>query len=183
MEKNANLNKNSGSKGKTTAWILSALLGVSVIAAIIFGVKSSNFQSQSELLQSDLSTLNETHTALQGELDTLEGSYQTQIEENNTLIATLEERKVEVEQLQSRVRRAKAQLAESQAVNQKINERLVQLESLKDSLASDIASLQMENQGLLATNEAISLDLEMSKKQINDLNDRITILDDKNNAL
>ncbi len=183
MEKSENFDRNSGGNSKTTIGILSALLGVAVIAAVFFGIKSSNFQSTSETLQSDLNALNETHTTLQGELDTLETDYQSQIEENNTLIATLEERKVEVEQLQARVQRARAQLSESQSMNEKINERLVQLESLKDSLESDIASLQMENQELLATNEAISLDLEMSKMQINDLNDRITVLNNKNEAL
>lgn len=155
---------------KKLTFVFGTLFLIALITAVYFGSKSSHLDNEKSRLSLNLQDLDNEKMNLETELTSLDSNYQIQISENDTLVATLEERVKEVDNLKSRVWSAKQKLAKSEEENQAINEKLVQLEELKTGLESDIASLNKTNEELAATNEQINQDLKMSQEQTAALN-------------
>jgi chromosome segregation ATPase len=167
----------------TALWIVVTLLIFALVAAFSFWARSNKYENETAKMVSDITRMDSTRTALEGTLVSLEGSYNEKISENELLTATLQERVKEVEELQDRIRRVRAQLAKSQEINEEINARLIQLEELKVSLENDIATLQGQNEELRAANNEIATELTLSKEQISALTEDVKKLDQKNEAL
>ncbi len=170
-------------RSNPTVWILAGLLVVTTGLAIFFGSRSSNLNSERNVLSQNLTDLDEQKLNLEDELATLDESYQTQIAANDTLATTLETRLKEVDDLKGRVWSAKQKLAKSEEENKVINDRLAQLEELKENLEGDIVALQETNQELSDVNEQISHDLQMSEEEKMALDAQLQDMSKKNDAL
>jgi chromosome segregation ATPase len=134
-------------------------------------------------LSTNLDDLDLQKGQLETELSSLDSNYQRQISENDHLSVTLEERVKEIENLKSRVWAAKQKITKSEEENKAINEKLVQLETLKEDLENDIVSLNETNQDLIATNEKMANDLQISKEETSALSEQLAEMSTKNEAL
>ncbi len=181
--KNHSDDKKSLQTLKIALGLVATLLVIVLISAISLWAKSNKYENEHARLVTDISALDITRDSLEGNLTSLEVAYDEKITENEQLTTTLVERVKEVEDLQQRIQRVRAQLAKSQEVNEEINGRLVQLEELKTSLENDIVTLQGENLGLRAANTEIATELTLSKEQIAALTEDIQKLDQRNDAL
>lgn len=168
---------------KKLAWIMGGLFAVAFFAAIYYGIKSHNLQTEKSHLSVNLDDLDQQKLQLESELTVLDSNYQDQISENTTLASTLEERVKEVDDLKARVWTARQKLTKSEEENKVISEKMVQLEQLKEELESDIASLNETNQELALTNEKMANDLQISKEETASLSTQLRDMTIKNEAL
>ncbi|MCB0666253.1 MAG: hypothetical protein KDC80_10540 [Saprospiraceae bacterium] len=168
---------------KKLTWVFGILFFVAFVAAIYYGSRTTHLANDKSNLALNLEDLDQQKMKLENDLTVLDSNYQVQISTNDTLSSTLQDRLKEVDKLKARVWSAKQNLAKSEEENQAINDKLAQLETLKADLESDIASLNETNEELIATNEEISADLEMSKKQTDDLNTKLTVMTEENQKL
>ena len=164
-------------------WIFGLLFIVAGLFAFHFATRNGVLENERTRLSQNLSNLDEQKSALEVELITLDESYQGQIKENDNLSATLEGRLAEVEKLKGRVWSAKKKLNESEKENKAINDRLIQLEELKQSLESDIASLKETNQDLSDMNTKIESDLQAFQEETVVLNAQLEQVSLQNEAL
>ncbi len=164
-------------------WIFGLLFIVAGLFAFHFATRNNTLENERTRLSQNLSDLDEQKSALEGELTTLDENYQGQIIKNEDLSATLEERLAEVEKLKGRVWSAKKKLTDSEEENKAINDRLMQLEELKQSLESDIASLKETNKDLTDVNAKIESDLQAFQEETVVLNAQLEEVSLQNEAL
>lgn len=172
-------NGNSGAS-KKLAWALAAVMTVVAILAIYFGVQSNKYQH----LSTDLSAeLDDTRTKMQEELAVVQSAYDTQVVVNEGLSADIETKVQEVEDLQAKIKQARNQLATSKANTDEIKARLAQMETLKTELEADLLALQGQNDSLAQTNSTLTLALDESKLQVEQMSTEIANLDQQNKEL
>ena len=172
-------NGNSGAS-KKLAWALAAVMTVVAILAIYFGVQSNKYQH----LSTDLSAeLDDTRTKMQEELAVVQSAYDTQVVVNEGLSADIETKVQEVEDLQAKIKQARNQLATSKANTDEIKARLAQMETLKAELEADLLALQGQNDSLAQTNSTLTLVLDESKLQVEQMSTEIANLDQQNKEL
>lgn len=172
-------NGNSGAS-KKLAWALAAVMTVVAILAIYFGVQSNKYQH----LSTDLSAeLDDTRTKMQEELAVVQSAYDTQVVVNEGLSADIETKVQEVEDLQAKIKQARNQLATSKANTDEIKARLAQMETLKAELEADLLALQGQNDSLAQTNSTLTLALDESKLQVEQMSTEIANLDQQNKEL
>ncbi|MBK8505874.1 MAG: hypothetical protein IPL46_28995 [Saprospiraceae bacterium] len=168
---------------KTLAWVFGGLFALTLLTTIYYGFRSHNLTAEKSHLSTNLDDLDLQKGQLETELSSLDSNYQLQISENGTLSTTLEERVKEIDNLKSRVWSAKQKINKSEEENKVINEKLAQLETLKEDLESDIVSLNETNQDLIATNEKMSNDLQVSKEETSALSSQLAEMSIRNEAL
>lgn len=165
---------------KKLAWALAAIMAVVAVLAIYFGVQSNKYQD----LSTELSTeLDETKVNMQEELAVVQSAYDTQVVRNDDLTAEIETKVQEVEDLQSRIKQARSQLASSRANNDEIKARLTQMEELKAALEVDLLSLQEQNDSLSETNSTLAIALDESKLKVEQMSTEIANLNQQNQEL
>lgn len=162
----------------------SAILGILLIGAVVFGSVFYSKYKDSSRQATDLgTTLDATKEKLEGELAVLNTAYTDQIAENDTLSADLRMKVAEVEDLQVRIAKARKELKLSQANSDVIKARLAQMEELKTALEADIAGLRQENQVLVVSNEALNQNIGQARAEISQLNHQVMSLTQANEKL
>ena len=175
-------NENESTFKKLT-WVFGGLFAVTLLTTIYYGFRSQHLTEEKSHLSVNMDDLDLQKGQLETELSSLDSNYQVQISQNGTLAATLEDRVKEIDNLKGRVWAAKQKLTKSEEENKLINDKLAQLETLKVDLESDIASLDSTNRDLMATNEKMANDLQISKEETSALSEQIAAMSVKNEAL
>ncbi len=173
----------SEKKSSYLIWVMASFMVIALIATAYVGMQNKALVTESSALTVRMDDLDAEKLTLEKELGSLDTSYNLQIAENEKLVVNLEERLVEVESLKARVSKAKQKLVKSEEKNVAINQRLVQLEDLKDELESDIVSLNETNTQLVASNERMANELQLSKEESEALTEDLAKMNDKNVAL
>jgi len=182
----ADINNQIGnSDNQVLKWkVASIIMGVLLIGSIAFGVMYYNKHNDASHRAMDLSTkLDNTQTQLEGELATLNTAYGDEIATNDTLSGELQKKVAEVEDLQSRIAKARQDLKSSQVNNKQIKARLDQMEELKVALEKDIATLRDENVSLAASNHELNTELTATKDEVINLNTKVMSLTAANTKL
>lgn len=162
------------------AWIFAGIMFVVAVLAVYFGVQSNKYQD----LSSDLSTeLDETKVRMEDELAVIQTAYDTQVIVNEGLTADIQTKVEEVEDLQTKIKQARNQLASSRANTDEIKGRLAQMETLKAELEADLLSLQQSNDSLSETNSTLTLALDESKLKVEQMSTEIANLNTRNEKL
>lgn len=180
---NSNTTPADTSKFKTISYVLGFLLLIMTVVAIILGMRSVDFRSQTTALTSEVEDLNTTKGDLETELVDLETQYDTKIEENEGLKMTIEERVEEINNLQSKIRRVKSQLNDSKENTAQMEARLNQLEELKAALQNDVTNLKGENANLAAARAELSESLVAREAVIQNLEGKMVALNEKNTKI
>ena len=174
---------NTTKSSNVLSFVLGGLLFIAGGLAVYFAMNSNFFKSETERLQGELTSLNETQQELEGELQSLEGDYNAQIDENGQLKDEIAAKVAEVENLKIRIGQLKQQLSSSKVKTKDIQERLAKLEELKVKLEEDVTKLQSENEDLLASNQQLNADLTYAHEEVDQLTEQVAQLSDTNQAL
>jgi len=174
---------NSEKKSSYLIWVMASLMVIALIATAYVGMQNKELVTDRSELSTRLDDADAERMKLENELGTLDTSYNSQIVENQKLVMNLEEKLAEVESLKARVWTAKQKLVKSEEENAAINSRLVQLEDLKEELEEDIVALNETNSKLVATNEKMANELQLSKEQSLALSEDLAAMDKKNGEL
>lgn len=171
---------NTDQKWKLVAGAFSLLF----ILALIFGI---TFYSKYRATEDKALTLGEqldsTRSNLQTELATLNDSYKYQIGLNDTLSSDLQEKILQIDDLQERIAQARKALKTSESKNAEIKGRLAQMEELKLALEQDILGLKEENKSLASSNADLNAELTTTKDVVNTLNAKVMALTSANGKL
>jgi DNA repair exonuclease SbcCD ATPase subunit len=179
-ESTSNPNASSAQPFKAATVVMAVLFVLASGAAIYFYNQSTDEQSQKLSLKSEL---DETRTSLEGELSNLETDYNVQVTENDSLSVAIEERVKEVNELQTKIKSMRGQLASSKSNAKEIKAKLAKLEELKTELEGEIDGLKEQNVQLAEANSALNSDLEMSRQEATQLNAQVASLTQRNEAL
>lgn len=165
---------------KKLAWVFAAIMAVVAVLAIYFGVQSNKYQDLSSELSAEL---DETKIEMQEELAVVQSAYDTQVVKNDDLTAEIETKVKEVEDLQSKIKQARSQLANSRVNNDEIKARLAKMEELKAELEVDLVNLQEQNDSLAETNSALAMALDESELKVEQMSTEIANLNQQNKEL
>ena len=186
----SNENKSASSSKTTTdtafkvaTIVLSILLIATVVTAVIFGMRSNDYEKQTYKLHSNLDELNDVQLGLEEELAGLEANYKTQVVENESLQLTIEEKVEEIESLQSKIRKVRNQLKNSEANKAQMKERLLQLEELKVALENDVLNLKDQNAALVSAKDELNEVLVAREIEIQELSGQIVSLTASNQKM
>lgn len=168
------------STSKILNFVLGGLLILAIGGIFYFSNQANQMQDRSVSLATELE---DTRTNLEGELSEVQTSYEVQVAENDSLSVQIQEKVVEVEQLQKKIGSMRRQLASSKANATAIKEKLAKLEALKNELESELGGLKEQNEQLAAANFNLTSELNSSKAEIDNLNTQVADLTDRNEAM
>lgn len=182
MESNRNYQQDY-EKVRTIAYVLGGLLFLCVVGLVFFAMKNKSLSDYSQLVNGDLSELEDVRATLLDQLQLTETDLENAIVENDSLSTNLTSKIAEVITLQDKLQKARTALAVSERENSDIQERLESLTLLRDELERDLTALRESSDQLHETNALIQEELVLAKQHTANIENQIKEMTDRNKAL
>jgi len=169
----SNLN-NPTNNNKTGFQVAIAVLFVFLLVAIggiyHFSNESNTHAHKTVQLKSALSELNDERLGLEAEVSQLTTNYDLEIEKNTALEVKIVDAEEKIKGLKGRISKIKRALSKTKISNEEMQQRIAELNTSKEELFAEIATLQTNNKDLTVAKE--SLDVELAV--VNDENTQLT---------
>ncbi len=164
--------------------ILSAVLGILLIAAIIWGFsrnsEANELAMEGEAIKTENQALVELRDQLQADVDSLTNAYEDLAYQNEELSGSLTTSQTELESARSALANAKRASA---AKTNDLQAQIQQLIEVRSNLESSISMLQAENDSLRTRTSVLETDLVRTQEERRALEDLNTAMQDEVNRL
>lgn len=164
--------------------ILAGVLGVLLIAAIIWGFNrntaATELASEGEALKTENQSLVEIRDQLLGDVDSLSAAYEDLAYQNEELVGDLSTTQTELESVRSALANAKRSSA---ARSNDLQAQIQQLIEVRSRLENNITALQAENDSLRMRTGVLETDLARTQDERQALEELNTSMQDEVNRL
>lgn len=158
----SNLN-NESNTSKTGFKVAIVALGLFLLAALggvyHYSNQSDAFANKTTLLKSELTELNDERLGLEAEVSQLTANYDSETVKNIELEAKIVAAETKIKGLRNRIYKIKQELSETKISNEEMQQRIADLNTAKEELFAQIASLETDNKGLNAAKESLDVEL------------------------
>lgn len=179
----SNLNNPSDSRNtsfKVAITVLALLLFAAVGGIYHFSNESNSHASRTVQLKSELDELNDEKLGLEAEVSQLTTNYDLETEKNTELEAKIVEAEEKIKGLKGRILKIKRALSKTKIDNETLQQRIVELNTAKEALFTEIAALQNNNKDLTAAKESLDVELAVANDEKTQLSAQLEDLNAQN---
>lgn len=175
---------NTSKTGFKVAIVALALFLLGALGGVYhYSNQSDTYANKTVKLKSELTELNDEKLGLEAEVSQLNATYEAETVKNTELEAKIVDAETKIKGLKGRILKIKRELSETKISNEEMQQRIAELNTAKEELFAEIASLQNSNKDLTAAKESLDVELAAANDENTQLTATIEGLNTKNTQM